>query len=89
MSCFFKHDMVKEMIAYEKALHTRFPFTAVGICAYNVMEMLKSGRMEIFMSLVKAHDPIIYSTPTGFLLLKPPKVLKDDIETLMQVNVSP
>jgi len=88
MSCFFKHDMVKEMVAYEKALHTRFSFSAVGICAYNVIELLKSGHMDIFMSLIKAHDPIIYSTPKGFLLLKPPKAREDDIEKVMQVKVS-
>ena len=88
MSCFFKHDMIPEMVAYEKALHTRFPFSAAGICAYNVIELVKSGHMNIFMTLVKAHDPIIYSTPSGFLLLKPPRAQESDIETVMQVKVS-
>lgn len=88
MSCFFKHAMIQEMLAYEKALHTRFPFSAAGICAYNVIELVKSGHMNIFMSLIKAHDPIIYSTPNGFLLLKPPRAREDDIETVMQVKVA-
>ncbi|MDA4130536.1 MAG: MEDS domain-containing protein [Thaumarchaeota archaeon] len=87
MSCFFKHNLVEEMVAYEKALHTRFFFSAVGICAFNVIEMLRSGHMDIFMSLIKAHDPIIYSTPKGFLLLKPPKARADDVERVMQVRV--
>ncbi len=87
MSCFFQHDKVEEMISYEKALHRKFSFSAKGICAYNVMEMLRSGHMDVFMSLVKAHDPIIYATPRGFLLLKPQKVQPRDFETVMQVNV--
>lgn len=86
MSCFFHQHLVEELLAYERALHVKFSFSAVGICAFNVMEMLKSGRMDVFMSLVKAHDPIIYSTPNGFLLLKPPKVKPDDLETIMQVR---
>lgn len=85
MSCFFRENLVEELVAYERALHVRFSFSAVGICAFNVMEMVKSGRMDVFMSLIKAHDPIIYSTPSGFLLLKPPKVKPNDLETIMHV----
>ena len=85
MSCFFREDMVDELLAYEKALHVRFSFAASGICAFNVMDLLKSGHMDVFMSLVKAHDPIIYSTPTGFLLLQPRKVKPDDLETVMNI----
>ena len=87
MSCFFQQGKVEEMIAYEKALHTKFSFSAKGICAYNVMEMLRSGHMDVFMSLVKAHDPIIYATPNGFLLLKPQKVQQREFESVMQVNI--
>jgi len=87
MSCFFKENLVEELLEYERALHVRFSFCAVGICAFNVMDLLRSGHMDVFMSLVKAHDPIIYSTPNGFLLLRPPKVKPDDLETVMHVPV--
>ena len=87
MSCFFRQNMIQELLDYERALHVKFSFSAMGICAFNVMELLRSGHMDVFMSLVKAHDPIIYSTPNGFLLLKPQKVKPNDLETVMRVTV--
>jgi hypothetical protein len=87
MSCFFRQNMIQELLDYERALHVKFSFSAMGICAFTVMALLRSGHMDVFMKLVKTHDPIIYSTPNGFLLLKPQKVKPTDLETVMHVTV--
>jgi len=87
MSCFFQHGKVNELIAYENALHRKFSFAAEGICAYNILEMGKSGCLDLVMSLVRAHDPIIFASPNGYLIRKPDKVEERHVEMIMQVQI--
>jgi hypothetical protein len=85
MSCFLRLGKVKELIEYENALHRRLSFDAEGICAYNISEMNALGFLNIMMPLVKAHDPVIFASPKGFLVVKPEKVEKKHLE-MMLVN---
>jgi hypothetical protein len=87
MSCFFQKDKVKELIAYENALHRKFSFAAEGICAYNILEMGKAGCLDLIMSLVRAHDPIIFASPNGYLIRKPEKIEEKHVELIMQVRI--
>jgi hypothetical protein len=87
MSCFFKHNMVKELIDYEYAMHRRLSIPAEGICAYNVRELTERNQLGIVMDLVRAHDPVLFTGPMGNLLLKPEKVKKEDIEKTMQIRI--
>jgi hypothetical protein len=52
----------------------------------SLLEPLANIIEFVFMSLVRAHDPIIYATPNEFLLLKPQKVQQREFESVMQVN---
>ncbi|HXQ93267.1 MAG TPA: MEDS domain-containing protein [Nitrososphaerales archaeon] len=87
MSCFIQNDKKDELVAYENALHRRFSFAAEGICAYSIAEMVRSGYLDVLMNLVRAHDPVIFASPTGYLLLRPDKIKKKDVEMIMQVQI--
>ena len=85
MSCFFRCGKVDELVAYENALHRKFAFAAEGICAYNISEMSALGFLGVLMPLVRAHDPVIFASPKGFIVVKPEKVEKKHLE-LMMIN---
>jgi hypothetical protein len=80
MSCFLRQGKIDDLIEYENALHRKLAFDAEGICAYNVSEMSALGFLNIIMPLVRAHDPVIFSSPKGFFIMKPEKVEKRHIE---------
>ena len=82
MSCFFKHGKIEELVAYERALHRRLMFKAEGICAYNITEISSQGYLDVVMPLVRAHDPVIFATPNGYLIMKPSKVGNKHIEQM-------
>jgi hypothetical protein len=83
MSCFFNHGMIDDLVAYENALHKRLSFNAEGICAFNIVEMSKLGYLDVFMPLVRAHDPVIFGSPNGYVILKPHKVEKSHAEKML------
>ena len=87
MSCFFKEKKVKELIDYENALHRKLAFPAEGLCAYNIFDLVRSGKLGMIMSLVRAHDPVILAGPTGGLILEPDRVEPGEIEAAMQICV--
>jgi len=39
------------------------------------------------MSLVRAHDPVIFASPNGYLILKPEKVEKKHAEMIIQAQI--
>jgi len=43
--------------------------------------------LDVLMNLVRAHDPVIFASPTGYLLLRPDKIKKKDVEMIMQVQI--
>lgn len=87
MSCFFKENKVKDLIAYEYALHRKLGFDAEGICAYNIHELSESGNLGLVMPLVRAHDPVILAGPNQSLILEPEKVEDRDVENSMKVRL--
>jgi hypothetical protein len=87
MTCFFREDKVKELMAYEYALHRRLRFPAEGICAYNIREMQSSGCLETIMPMIRAHDTVILAGPNESLLLDPVKVEQDEVEEAMQIEI--
>ena len=87
MSCFIKHNKIDEMIEYERALQRKFSFPAMGVCAFNVLELGSSGNMETLMPLLRAHGTIIVTGPKGSSVLKPENVQKADVERVMKVKV--
>ena len=87
MSCFIKHNKIDEMIECEQALQRKFSFPAMGVCAFNVLELGSSGNMETLMPLLRAHGTIILAGPKGSSVLKPENVQKADVEHVMKVKV--
>jgi hypothetical protein len=87
MSCFFSEGKVKELVDYEHALHRQFAFPAEGICAYNILDLSKSGHLGIVMPLVRAHDPVILSGPKESLILEPERIDEKDIEETMKIRL--
>jgi hypothetical protein len=83
MGCFFEHDKVEQLIDYEVALRKNFAFDAEGICAYNISQMSRFGRLDVLMPLVRAHDTVIFSSSNGFLVLKAEKVRMKHAEMLL------
>ncbi|PNX50139.1 MAG: hypothetical protein BV458_13715 [Thermoplasmata archaeon M9B2D] len=62
MSCFIKHDLVKELIEYEKALHSVLDIPMTAICAYNAEILSKiENPIDIYSELVKAHGKVLFA----------------------------
>ncbi len=87
MSCFFQCGKVKELTMYEYALHREFAFPGMGICAYNVLEMEKSGHLGMLMPLLRAHSRVILTGPLGISMLEPEKLEDNHVERMMQVDM--
>jgi len=65
MACFFEKGMVKELVEYERALRRVFELPMTGICAYDTNVVVKEGRGELFLDLIKAHGVVIIIGPQG------------------------
>jgi hypothetical protein len=87
MSCFIRHNKIDEMMDYEQALQRKFSFPAMGLCAYNVLEMASTGNLDTLMPLLRAHGTIILTGPNGSAVLKPDAVKKEHVEQVMMVSV--
>jgi MEDS: MEthanogen/methylotroph, DcmR Sensory domain len=87
MSCFIRHNKIDEMMDYEQALQRRFSFPAMGLCAYNVLEMASTGNIDTLMPVLRAHGTIILTGPKGSAVLKPDVVQKQDVEQVMKVRI--
>ena len=63
MACFFKHDLISELMDYEKALHTVLDIPITAICAYSTKILEKIDKpINIYSELVKAHGKVLFAT---------------------------
>jgi len=62
MACFFKHDLIPELMEYEKALHTVLDIPITAICAYStsILEKIENP-INIYSELVKAHGKVLFA----------------------------
>ncbi|MDF1540862.1 MAG: MEDS domain-containing protein, partial [Candidatus Thorarchaeota archaeon] len=62
MACFFKHDMIEELMEYEKALHTVLDIPITAICAYStsILETIENP-INVYSELVKAHGKVLFA----------------------------
>jgi len=66
MSCFFGHNLVNEMVEYEKACNRRLEIPMTAICAYD-LNLVNPMNEKFFIDLLKAHSHIIFAEPyVGF-----------------------
>jgi len=68
MACFFNHGMVKELIEYEKSLHTVLELPMTAICAYDTNIVAKEGGGELYLDLIKTHSTVIFLGPETSLV---------------------
>lgn len=62
MACFFKHNLVKELLEYEKALHRILDTPMIAICAYNTNMLNKAtDSINLYTELVKAHGTVLFT----------------------------
>lgn len=65
MACFFKHELVKELVDYEESLHRVLEVPITVICAYNSDMATKYGNGELYFDLIKAHGAVIFTGSKG------------------------
>ncbi|NIV44666.1 hypothetical protein GWN49_07325 [Candidatus Bathyarchaeota archaeon] len=61
-ACFFKHNMVHELLEYEKALHTVLDIPMIAVCAYSAS--LLNGTYDpvnLYTELARAHGTILFT----------------------------
>ncbi len=62
MACFFKHDLVQELIEYEKALHSVLDIPMIAVCAYNAESLNKTkDPINLFNELSRAHGTTLFT----------------------------
>jgi len=67
MACFFKNNMINELVVYERALHRELEIPLAAICAYDDAVVLKGAEEErylrLYLDLVTAHSTILFTGP--------------------------
>ena len=62
VACFFKHNLIRELIEYEKALHTILDIPMIAICAYNASQINKSkDPANLYGELARAHGTVLFT----------------------------
>jgi sugar-specific transcriptional regulator TrmB len=62
MACFFEHNLIEELVEYERALHRVLDIPIIGVCAYNTNTVIKaSNPMDLYNELLKAHGKVLFS----------------------------
>jgi sugar-specific transcriptional regulator TrmB/archaellum biogenesis ATPase FlaH len=68
MQCFLTHQLVHELVEYEKALHTILDIPITAICAYNATDLQKvENSINVYSELVKAHKKVLYAGKDNLL----------------------
>lgn len=62
MAFFFEHNLINELIEYERALHRVLDIPIIGVCAYNANMLIKADNpMDIYNELLKAHGKVLFT----------------------------
>ena len=62
MACFFEHNLIQELIEYERALHSVLSIPIIGVCAYNANMVIKaSNPLDLYNELLKAHGTVLFT----------------------------
>ena len=62
MTCFFRHNLVEELIDYERALHRVLDIPIIAACAYNANTVMKANNpIDLYNELLKAHGKILFT----------------------------
>ncbi len=62
MACFFKHNLIQELIEYEKALHRVLDIPIIAICAYNANMLNKTDDpINLYTELARKHATVLFT----------------------------
>ena len=62
LGCFFEHDLIQELMEYEKALHRVFDIPIIGVCAYNINTLIRAKKpINLYNELLRAHGTILFT----------------------------
>jgi len=86
-SCFFRKNMVRELLRYEYALHKILTIPMEAICAYDLQTIVDTGYKDMIMPLVRAHGKAIFASQVGSMILEPENVEDTDIEKLLEIKI--
>lgn len=74
MSCFIKHDLIEDLLEYEKALHSILEIPIMAICAYSSWTIENvDNPVNVYSELVKAHGKVLYAdkaSAAGYLEIR-------------------
>lgn len=74
MAFFFRHNMVHELIQYERALHRVLKIPLSAICAYDDTVVVKGARenqyLMLYLNLISAHSTILFLGPEEAGMIK-------------------
>ena len=67
MACFFRHNMINELVLYERALHRELEIPLAAICAYDDAVVLRGAEedryLKLYLDLITAHSTILFAGP--------------------------
>jgi len=62
MACFFKRNLIPELVEYERALHRVLDLPIIAICAYNADHLTKAyNPIDLYNELVRAHGTVLFA----------------------------
>jgi sugar-specific transcriptional regulator TrmB len=62
MSCFFEHNLVEQLVAYERSLHRVLELPIMAICAYNAKMLAKARNpINLYTEIVRAHGAVLFA----------------------------
>jgi len=62
MACFFKHNLIQELIEYEKTLHRVLNIPIIVICAYNTNVLNKTNDpINLYTALTRTHATVLFT----------------------------
>jgi len=61
-ACFFKHNMVQDLVEYEKALHRVLDIPMIAICSYQVDRLNEAeDPVNLYHELTQAHGTVLFA----------------------------
>jgi len=61
-ACFFKHNLVKELVDYERYLHKNPSVPMIAICAFRAEQLMNPNNpVNVYSELVKSHGKVLFS----------------------------
>ena len=61
-TCFFEHNLVLELIKFERGAHRVLDLPIIGVCAYNANMLTKANNpISLYNELLRAHGTLLFA----------------------------